>query len=182
MENRHGLHPEVEGGHSGQNGARSCIIAAIRTPRRWTFMIEAGLLARGSAHPSSLPIALATVALSERCSPPTVAGAATDLRHLAENAHRIPIFASGVPAGRTSITRYSRTENFLVNSYDALKQLSCGCRRHKKARKTILTGFIPDCAYLRGALSRFGALGFSFFLKGLPSPFSFRRSLAGAPA
>src|SRR5690606_13179660 len=62
VEIRHGLHPEaISGGMLGGSIEHeiSCNIAAFRTPRPWTFMIEAGLLARESAHPSGLPTTLA---------------------------------------------------------------------------------------------------------------------------
>lgn len=96
---------------SGAAGTRGFIPqhnATFRTPRPWTFLIEAGLLAYGSSRPSSpsrnLP---APVAFPDGCSPLTVAGAAPALRSPSwATAHRIPVLASNPCESKEPRTLY----------------------------------------------------------------------------
>jgi hypothetical protein len=69
--------------------------ATCRTPRPWTFSFEAGLLARGSSHPSHLPEAFwASVVIERMLVAHSCGGSSGIARPVMGIAHRIPVLAS----------------------------------------------------------------------------------------
>jgi hypothetical protein len=84
---------EIRG--SGTHGNIPHAYATFRTPRPWTFSFEAGLLARGSSHPSHLPETFLVSVVTERMLVAHSCGGSFGIAlPFIGITHRIPVLAS----------------------------------------------------------------------------------------